>query len=232
MLRWLWDEHKASGRPPAKHRLWWSLSVLRCSIDAMLISTCPVFGTAAPPKILPSLSSQQRSVARHGKNQRLPLPQNIHFLFNAQHDCEKSTCDADNATSATTAGLAASKAFAHSGDNLFVINMHALHNAALLRRSLPRELVKPIPHFSDPAERRAFHDRAAAELQVSGPIKRAETVRKTKETRLKKQNGVTKKSDAATHLLGEAEGGAERASGQAASGGCSFDEDGAESEDE
>jgi hypothetical protein len=46
-------------------------------------------------------------------------------------------------------------------------------------------LVKPIPRFSDETQRRAFHDRAAAKLRVSGPAKRAESAQKSKDTRKK-----------------------------------------------
>jgi hypothetical protein len=59
------------------------------------------------------------------------------FVFSAQHDCDRSTCDFDNAVdAASTAPIAP---FTHSEDNLFVINMHAIHSASLLRRTLPRD---------------------------------------------------------------------------------------------
>jgi hypothetical protein len=60
--------------------------------------------------------------------------------------------------------------------------MHALHNADLLRETLPRTLTAPIPYFAD---RDTKHREFAALLRVSGPAKRAATAKKSKETREK-----------------------------------------------
>lgn len=68
--------------------------------------------------------------------------------------------------------------------------MHALHNAHLIRETLPRDLVKPTPYFED---RRAKHDEFAAELRVTGPARRAEALQKGKETRARNEK---KKADA------------------------------------
>jgi hypothetical protein len=53
------------------------------------------------------------------------------------------------------------KTIEHADDVHFVLNMHALHNAHLLRRVLPRQLVKP-RHIQE--NRLAFHAAAAERL--------------------------------------------------------------------
>lgn len=60
--------------------------------------------------------------------------------------------------------------------------MHAIHNAALIRRALPRHLVAPKPFLPD---RTARHQELAKGLQATGPVKRAETAAKTKATKAK-----------------------------------------------
>lgn len=60
--------------------------------------------------------------------------------------------------------------------------MHALHNAQLLRETLPRSLTEPQPYLVD---RKAKHYELAANLRVTGPLKRAETAAKAKATREK-----------------------------------------------
>ncbi|KAG8914101.1 hypothetical protein FRC01_004225 [Tulasnella sp. 417] len=68
----------------------------------------------------------------------------------------------------------------HTEDSQFVINLHALHNADILRKTLPRRLTQPRPLYSN---RREFHASQAARLQVSGPAKRAATQEKAAATR-------------------------------------------------
>lgn len=49
----------------------------------------------------------------------------------------------------------------HQPLDVYVINTHSLHNAHLLRRALPRDLVAPVP-FIDPSQRQAEHAKFAA----------------------------------------------------------------------
>jgi hypothetical protein len=72
----------------------------------------------------------------------------------------------------------------HKETEIYFINMHALHNAHLLRETLPRSLTAPIPFFSD---REAKHSELAGLVRVSGPAKRAATAQKSRETREKKK---------------------------------------------
>ncbi|KAJ7890150.1 hypothetical protein B0H14DRAFT_3126792 [Mycena olivaceomarginata] len=68
----------------------------------------------------------------------------------------------------------------HSDNPRFILNMHGLHNAHLIRDILPRSLTVPVPYLSD---RIVSHRRFAAQLRQLGPAKRAETQAKSKATR-------------------------------------------------
>ena len=80
----------------------------------------------------------------------------------------------------------------HEDDGRFVINMHALHNAILLRNILPRHLTAPKHLYTD---RIAQHHEVAAQLRVTQVEKRACTAAKSKAMReankAKKQNWQT-----------------------------------------
>jgi hypothetical protein len=52
----------------------------------------------------------------------------------------------------------------HRAIDHFVINMHALHNAHLVRNALPRDLTRPLALFPD---RQAKHRELAAELRIT-----------------------------------------------------------------
>ncbi|KAJ7488709.1 hypothetical protein B0H11DRAFT_2405755 [Mycena galericulata] len=71
----------------------------------------------------------------------------------------------------------------HSPEQRYILNMHGLHNAHLIREVLPRALISPVPYLTD---RVASHARFAQQLRVSGPAKRAATQAKTRQT--KEQN--------------------------------------------
>ena len=58
----------------------------------------------------------------------------------------------------------------HHAVDRFVINTHAFHNAHLLRATLPRSLVAPIPLYQD---RQAKHTEIAGKLRISQESKRA-----------------------------------------------------------
>ncbi|TFK22439.1 hypothetical protein FA15DRAFT_657497 [Coprinopsis marcescibilis] len=72
----------------------------------------------------------------------------------------------------------------HSDLPIFVINMHSLHNAHLVRKVLPRGLVAPVPCCQD---RVASRKAAAVRACMLGPKKRADTQKKAKETRARKK---------------------------------------------
>ena len=60
--------------------------------------------------------------------------------------------------------------------------MHALHNADLIRKTLPRTQTASIPYFTD---RQSKHQESAAILCVTGPAKRAESAKKAATTQMR-----------------------------------------------
>jgi hypothetical protein len=58
----------------------------------------------------------------------------------------------------------------HNALDRFIINSHAFHNAHLLRATLPRDLLAPIPLFDD---RRAKHYELATELRETQAAKKS-----------------------------------------------------------
>lgn len=69
----------------------------------------------------------------------------------------------------------------HADDNIFLVNMHAIHNASLIRETVKAVYKGPQPYFG--TDRKSQHNTAAARLRVSGPKKRAEANEKRKATR-------------------------------------------------
>ncbi|KAJ3744278.1 hypothetical protein DFH05DRAFT_1616439 [Lentinula detonsa] len=135
------------------------------------------------------------------KNNRLNMPimtrsdstvavmaQDILFDFNAQHDCVFAGCtvgESDNVIVQERIRTSqCKKCIVHAEETRYIINMHALHNAHLIREALPRQLIQPIPSKTD---RVAFHKNLSAQLQVSGDEKRAATQAKAAETRKRKK---------------------------------------------
>ena len=72
----------------------------------------------------------------------------------------------------------------HSDDAHFVVNLHALHNATLIRKYLPRYLTAPKPLYAD---RQARHHEIAATLRILQTEKRAQSAAKAKATRQAKK---------------------------------------------
>lgn len=124
------------------------------------------------------------------------LLQQLQFIFNVQHDCERGKCQTAIIDSTVTQEHESitrrMPVLQHSDDLYFVINTHALHNAHLLRQILPRSLVAPA-HTQ--ADRTAFH---------------AQLVPHVRATRTKKRDGVaTKRAARAAAARGEGADGEE-----------------------
>ncbi|KAJ7362677.1 hypothetical protein DFH08DRAFT_910804 [Mycena albidolilacea] len=115
-------------------------------------------------------------------------PADILFIFNAQHDCNGSKCRSvaggENIIQERHITDRTQTVIQHAETDSYFINLHALHNAHLLRDTLPRNLTAPVPYFKDHQQKR---EEFAALVRVSGPAKRAATAKKSKETREKKK---------------------------------------------
>ncbi|KAK7040964.1 hypothetical protein R3P38DRAFT_3452826 [Favolaschia claudopus] len=113
-------------------------------------------------------------------------PADVLFCFNAQHDCYTLKCPivagAEPVIHERISTRQTQAAVQHIGTEAYIINLHALHNANLLRDTLPRNLTAPVPLYPD---RDAKRDEYAAILRVSGPAKRAAAAKKSQETRQK-----------------------------------------------
>ncbi|KAJ7769297.1 hypothetical protein B0H16DRAFT_1660998 [Mycena metata] len=112
----------------------------------------------------------------------------IMLLFNVQHDCVHCKCKADSVRvqQERTVTDRTELQLVHTPEQVFILNMHALHNAYLIREILPRALTAPIPYLQD---RVASHHRFAAQLRETGPAKRAATQAKTQATKAKNKEG-------------------------------------------
>ena len=126
-------------------------------------------------------------------------PSDILFIFNAQHDCVPSNCGIvaklANVCQERIETQVSKDTFVHKNDDRYILNLHALHNADLVREALPRSLVAPVPYFDD---RYSKHCDLAAQLRNSNPAKRAAAKAKGQET--KRRNKEAKK---AKELQGE-----------------------------
>ncbi|KAF5374921.1 hypothetical protein D9758_000015 [Tetrapyrgos nigripes] len=121
--------------------------------------------------------------------------QAVQFIVNVQHDCRASDCQASKTVPKRQERQdsgAVVRVIVHNDDRHFIINTHALHNASLLRKFLPRYLTVPRPLYAD---RVAWHRGLAEELVVKQAEKAEETKRKAAETR--KRNKLAKEATAA-----------------------------------
>ena len=78
--------------------------------------------------------------------------QGVDFMYNVQHDCPFSKCTASGKQPLVQERVESGKVKAcieHQPIERFIINTHAFHNAHLIRASLPRSLIAPIPLYQD-----------------------------------------------------------------------------------
>ncbi|KAH9922155.1 hypothetical protein B0H21DRAFT_175850 [Amylocystis lapponica] len=119
----------------------------------------------------------------------------ILFVVNVQHNCFDAMCSASGRRMRKQERLEteiSQPIIEHTNDTHYVLNMHALHNAALIRKTLPRHLTKPEHYLED---RRAQHDKMAASLRTSQDSKRS------------KEADARKARSAAKNAAKELEGG-------------------------
>ena len=85
-------------------------------------------------------------------------------MFNVQHDCATAKCTDSKRTPRRQERLDLDETepmIEHQPLDVYVVNTHSLHNAHLLRRALPRDLIAPVP-FIDPKQRQAEHAKLVA----------------------------------------------------------------------
>ncbi|KAF5374429.1 hypothetical protein D9615_009052 [Tricholomella constricta] len=115
-------------------------------------------------------------------------PKELLFICNAQHDCKLGACKVSTNSrfrhQERQETTIPHTTIIHSALDRYILNTHALHNAHLIRETLPRSLTAPIPYKTD---RSHFHKGLAATLRVTGPAKRAASQAKAKETRNRKK---------------------------------------------
>ncbi|KAJ7195190.1 hypothetical protein GGX14DRAFT_537297 [Mycena pura] len=90
---------------------------------------------------------------------------NIRFNFNTQHDCYTAKCAGTGVRRIMQERVESERTenfLVHNKLDRFIINMHAFHNAHLLRATIGRDLWAPIPLFDD---RKAKHDDFSAQLR-------------------------------------------------------------------
>ena len=80
-------------------------------------------------------------------------------MFNAQHDCATARCTDSGRIPRRQERLElddTEPVVEHKPLNVYLINTHSLHNAHLLRRAVPHDLITPVPYIN-PSERQAEH---------------------------------------------------------------------------
>ncbi|KAF8056083.1 hypothetical protein FPV67DRAFT_1732296 [Lyophyllum atratum] len=131
----------------------------------------------------------------------------ILFVFSAQHDCRLVKCQPTALQPQLQERQLTSRSnqlIAHGDDAHYVLNLYALHNAELLRRTLPRQLSVPRPIYDD---RKAHHREIAAKLRVSQATKRSTTQAKRKATlAAKKAKKLAESHDSDGHQESEHDG--------------------------
>ncbi|KAJ7812979.1 hypothetical protein B0H14DRAFT_3112205 [Mycena olivaceomarginata] len=91
--------------------------------------------------------------------------ENIKFKLNTQHDCESAQCDTSRVHLRMQEHVESDHIenfVVHKPLDRFFINSLAFHNAHLLRATLPRDLLAPLPLFPD---RQQKHHKLAAQLR-------------------------------------------------------------------
>jgi hypothetical protein len=128
------------------------------------------------------------TLRRPSNEEEIPIyltttPQDVLFCLSVQHDCRLSGCSESGFRVVRQEHQDTSRqmsVLAHNDDTNFIINTHALHNATLLDRLLPRSLTEPKPLHAD---RQSFHLAVVQKYRVTQELKRKATNDKCKATR-------------------------------------------------
>jgi hypothetical protein len=99
--------------------------------------------------------------------------QDVLFIVNVQHNCYDMKCTPSGRRFRQQERMDSKieeHYIEHNDDHHFLLNTHALHNAAILRKMLPRHLTAPVSFITNRRER---HDALAAALRETQDVKRA-----------------------------------------------------------
>ncbi|KAI0692911.1 hypothetical protein BC835DRAFT_1520799 [Cytidiella melzeri] len=112
--------------------------------------------------------------------------QKIAFIFNAQHDCLTAECTIGDQSVRQERRITSltQKVVKHGVMQRYFVNMHALHNAALIRNTLPRHFSKPKPFYND---RAAKHQEFADKVSSVNNKRRDAAAAKARDTRARKK---------------------------------------------
>ncbi|KAK7463484.1 hypothetical protein VKT23_006832 [Stygiomarasmius scandens] len=125
----------------------------------------------------------QMPVLHQPKDRHVVLPECIDFIINVQHDCRAAGCSNTGTIFQRQEREESDRIIStieHVDDQRYIVNMHALHNAARLRKYLPRYMTVPRPLYPD---RRKRHDELATALRVTEAEKRVKRKEKAAATR-------------------------------------------------
>ncbi len=98
--------------------------------------------------------------------------QDVLFIVNVQHNCRDRGCQPSGRRRQRQERQETNievPFIEHADDTHYILNTHALHNGALLRKALPRELTQPMPYIADRTEQ---HRRMAASLRATHDARR------------------------------------------------------------
>ncbi|KAG9084716.1 hypothetical protein FRC06_003924 [Ceratobasidium sp. 370] len=109
----------------------------------------------------------------------------IAFAINVQHDCLTLRCPnsaVETIRQERINTILECQSVEHREDKIFIVNMHALHNARRVREVLPRHLTEPVRLQSE-HDRQDFITAAAKQLHERQTARREEATRKRKAAR-------------------------------------------------
>ncbi|KAH9925298.1 uncharacterized protein B0H18DRAFT_933788 [Fomitopsis serialis] len=109
------------------------------------------------------------------------LPSEVMFIVNVQHNCLDGKCRPTGIRRCVRERMETeiTQTFIeHTNDTHYILNMHALHNARLIRKVLPRHLTKPTPYLNN---RNDEHKKMAASLRAAQDVQRAKEAAARKE---------------------------------------------------
>ncbi|KAJ6508188.1 hypothetical protein C8R45DRAFT_815921 [Mycena sanguinolenta] len=130
-------------------------------------------------------------------------PEHLLYKFNVQHDCHHFSCplvDSPGPQQERSESKLTRKLRAHKDDSRFLLNTHAVHNAHLVRETLPRSLTAPKPCFVDC---HAKHSEFASALREVGPEKRAQATAKSQATKMRNKQDRAEKAAGAMARVGD-----------------------------